>query len=135
MRGDKIARLIPRLGMSVKRRLAVPTKARDLLRSAMGTGPRNQRRFHPLLPWKIIMASHFSVLSTVDTTYSTAYNTNCLYTAGTANGGIANRHRYQRLPGCAALITFNKQDFLGCERFGVRLLTPAELLREIGVLK
>lgn len=34
-----------------------------------------------------------------------------------------------------AIVTFNKQDFLGCERFGVRLLTPAGLLREIGVLK
>ena len=34
-----------------------------------------------------------------------------------------------------AIVTFNKHDFRGCERFGLRLLTPAELLREIGVLK
>jgi len=34
-----------------------------------------------------------------------------------------------------AIVTFNKQDFRGCEQFGVRLLTPAELLQEIGVLK
>ena len=37
--------------------------------------------------------------------------------------------------GSDAIVTFNKHDFRGCERFGVRLLTPAELLREIGVLK
>jgi putative PIN family toxin of toxin-antitoxin system len=35
----------------------------------------------------------------------------------------------------AAIVTFNKHDFHGCERFGLRLLTPAELLQEIGVLK
>ncbi len=35
----------------------------------------------------------------------------------------------------AAIVTFNKHDFRGCERFGLRLLTPAELLQEIGVLK
>lgn len=34
-----------------------------------------------------------------------------------------------------AIVTFNKHDFRGCERFGLRLLTPAELLQEIGVLK
>ena len=34
---------------------------------------------------------------------------------------------------CQAIVTFNKQDFRGCERFGLRLLTPAELLQEIGV--
>jgi putative PIN family toxin of toxin-antitoxin system len=33
-----------------------------------------------------------------------------------------------------AIVTFNKSDFRGCERFGLRLLTPAELLMEIGVL-
>jgi len=37
--------------------------------------------------------------------------------------------------GSDAIVTFNKHDFRGCDRFGVRLLTPAELLREIGVLK
>lgn len=36
--------------------------------------------------------------------------------------------------GCDAIVTFNKQDYRGCERFGLRLITPAELLREIGVL-
>jgi putative PIN family toxin of toxin-antitoxin system len=35
----------------------------------------------------------------------------------------------------AAIMTFNKHDFRGCERFGLRLLTPAELLKEIGALK
>jgi putative PIN family toxin of toxin-antitoxin system len=35
----------------------------------------------------------------------------------------------------AAIVTFNKHDFRGCERFGLRLLTPAELLKEIGVLR
>jgi putative PIN family toxin of toxin-antitoxin system len=37
--------------------------------------------------------------------------------------------------GSAAIVTFNKHDFRGCERFGLRLLTPAELLKEIGVLQ
>jgi putative PIN family toxin of toxin-antitoxin system len=37
--------------------------------------------------------------------------------------------------GSAAIVTFNKHDFRGCERFGLRLLAPAELLQEIGVLK
>jgi putative PIN family toxin of toxin-antitoxin system len=37
--------------------------------------------------------------------------------------------------GSDAIVTFNKRDFRGCERFGVRLLTPAELLQEIGVSK
>jgi len=36
--------------------------------------------------------------------------------------------------GCDAIITFNKRDFRGCEQFGLRLLTPLELLQEIGVL-
>ncbi len=36
---------------------------------------------------------------------------------------------------CDAIVTFNKRDFAGCERFGLRLLTPLELLREIGVRK
>ncbi len=33
------------------------------------------------------------------------------------------------------IVTFNKRDFAGVERFGLRLLTPVELLQEIGVLK
>lgn len=37
--------------------------------------------------------------------------------------------------GSDAIVTFNKQDFRGAEQFGLRLLTPLELLREIGVLK
>lgn len=37
--------------------------------------------------------------------------------------------------GCDAVVTFNKQDFRGCEQFGLRTLTPAELLREIGELR
>ncbi len=37
--------------------------------------------------------------------------------------------------GSTVIVTFNKRDFRGCERFGVRLLTPAELRQEIGVLK
>lgn len=36
---------------------------------------------------------------------------------------------------CDAIVTFNKRDFRGCEKFGIRLLTPVELLREIGVAK
>jgi len=37
--------------------------------------------------------------------------------------------------GSDAIVTFNKRDFRGSEQFGLRLLTPAELLKEIGVLK
>jgi predicted nucleic acid-binding protein len=33
------------------------------------------------------------------------------------------------------IVTFNKNDFRGCERFGLRLLTPAEILNEIEELK
>jgi putative PIN family toxin of toxin-antitoxin system len=36
---------------------------------------------------------------------------------------------------CDAIVTFNKKDFRGCEQFGLRLLTPVELLQEIGALK
>ena len=34
--------------------------------------------------------------------------------------------------GCGAIITFNKKDFHGTEKVGVRVVTPAEFLREIG---
>jgi putative PIN family toxin of toxin-antitoxin system len=34
--------------------------------------------------------------------------------------------------GCDAIITFNLRDFAGLEQFGIRVLTPAELLKEIG---
>jgi putative PIN family toxin of toxin-antitoxin system len=36
--------------------------------------------------------------------------------------------------GCDAVVTFNRADFRGIERFGVRILTPRELLVEIGEL-
>ena len=32
---------------------------------------------------------------------------------------------------CDAIITFNVRDFVGAERFGLRVLTPREFLREI----
>jgi predicted nucleic acid-binding protein len=32
---------------------------------------------------------------------------------------------------CDAIITFNRRDFAGASRFGVRILTPGEFLREI----
>lgn len=34
--------------------------------------------------------------------------------------------------GCDAIVTYNRRDFAGVEQFGIRVLTPAELLREIG---
>jgi putative PIN family toxin of toxin-antitoxin system len=37
--------------------------------------------------------------------------------------------------GCDAIITYNKRDFRGIERFGLRVLDPRELLSEIGVIK
>jgi putative PIN family toxin of toxin-antitoxin system len=37
--------------------------------------------------------------------------------------------------GSTVIVTFNKSDFRGCERFGIRALTPAEFLQEIGVLR
>jgi putative PIN family toxin of toxin-antitoxin system len=36
--------------------------------------------------------------------------------------------------GCDAIVTYNRRDFAGIERFGIRVLTPAELLRETGGL-
>ena len=30
------------------------------------------------------------------------------------------------------IVTFNKRDFVGCERFGLRVVEPRELLTEIG---
>ena len=36
--------------------------------------------------------------------------------------------------GCDAIITYNKRDFRGVERFGLRVLDPRELLSEIGVI-
>ena len=37
--------------------------------------------------------------------------------------------------GCDAIVTYNKRDFKGIERFGLRILDPRELLSEIGVIK
>lgn len=36
--------------------------------------------------------------------------------------------------GCNAIVTYNKKDFVGVERFGIRLLDPRQLLAEIGEL-
>jgi len=36
---------------------------------------------------------------------------------------------------CEAIVTFNKRDFDGSDRFGIRVLAPAELLREIGAIR
>ena len=36
--------------------------------------------------------------------------------------------------GCDAIITYNKRDFRGVERFGLRILDPRQFLFEIGVL-
>jgi predicted nucleic acid-binding protein len=35
---------------------------------------------------------------------------------------------------CDFIVTFNKTDFRGAERFGVRVVTPREFLQEIGEL-
>jgi len=35
---------------------------------------------------------------------------------------------------CEIIVTFNKKDFVGIDRFGVRALTPGEFLGEIGEL-
>lgn len=37
--------------------------------------------------------------------------------------------------GCEALITYNQQDFVGVEQFGVEVITPAVFLRRIGAIK
>ena len=34
--------------------------------------------------------------------------------------------------GAAVIVTFNKRDFVGTDRFGIRVLTPREYLQEIG---
>ena len=34
-----------------------------------------------------------------------------------------------------AIVTFNKRDFDGSDRFGIRVLAPAELLHEIGAIR
>ncbi|MCX6043495.1 MAG: putative toxin-antitoxin system toxin component, PIN family [Chloroflexi bacterium] len=35
---------------------------------------------------------------------------------------------------CDFIVTFNKRDFVGSERFGLRVLTPQEFLDEIGAV-
>lgn len=35
---------------------------------------------------------------------------------------------------CDAIATYNRKDFAGADRFGIRILEPVEFLREIGVL-
>lgn len=37
--------------------------------------------------------------------------------------------------GCEAMVTYNRRDFVGADRFGVRVLSPRELLVEIGELE
>ncbi|MFC1895437.1 putative toxin-antitoxin system toxin component, PIN family [Thermodesulfobacteriota bacterium] len=36
--------------------------------------------------------------------------------------------------GCDAIVTYNKRDFRGIERFGLRVLDPRELLSETGAI-
>jgi putative PIN family toxin of toxin-antitoxin system len=36
--------------------------------------------------------------------------------------------------GCEFVVTYNGRDFVGAERFGVRVVTPGEFLTRIGVL-
>jgi putative PIN family toxin of toxin-antitoxin system len=35
--------------------------------------------------------------------------------------------------GCEAIVTFNRKDFAGVEQFGLRVLTPAELLGQLEI--
>ncbi len=37
--------------------------------------------------------------------------------------------------GCDCIVTFNTRDFVGAERFGIRVMKPREFLVEIGDLK
>ena len=37
--------------------------------------------------------------------------------------------------GCDAIVTYNKRNFKGIERFGLRVLDPREFLSEIGVIR
>jgi putative PIN family toxin of toxin-antitoxin system len=37
--------------------------------------------------------------------------------------------------GCYAIVTYNKSDFKGIERFALKVLDPREFLSEIGVIK
>ncbi len=35
---------------------------------------------------------------------------------------------------CDAIVTYNTRDFRGAERFGIRLLTPKDLLQQLGAI-
>jgi hypothetical protein len=37
--------------------------------------------------------------------------------------------------GCEAIITHNRRDFAGAEKLNMRVLSPAEFLKQIGVRK
>jgi putative PIN family toxin of toxin-antitoxin system len=37
--------------------------------------------------------------------------------------------------GCGWIITYNQKDFVGAEKFGIRVIEPKGFLQEIGVLK
>jgi len=36
---------------------------------------------------------------------------------------------------CSHIVTYNRKDFAGAEKFGLKVITPRELLQEIGELK
>lgn len=36
---------------------------------------------------------------------------------------------------CSRIVTFNVRDFRGCERFGIRAITPQNFLKEMGGIK
>jgi predicted nucleic acid-binding protein len=36
--------------------------------------------------------------------------------------------------GCKIIVTYNKADFTGVEKFGIRVMTAREFLKEIGEL-
>ena len=37
--------------------------------------------------------------------------------------------------GCDRIVTFNRKDFAGIEKFGIQAVTPGEMLRELGEIK
>lgn len=37
--------------------------------------------------------------------------------------------------GCDFIITFNVKDFVGCEKFGLAVITPRDFLRQLGEIK
>jgi len=36
--------------------------------------------------------------------------------------------------GCTAIVTYNRRDFRGADRFGVKVWTPSELLKKVGMV-